>query len=685
MKNSKMFLILSLATILAVLSFTLPVMPAMAQTPSLSISPAAGSPGTTVTISGNGFAAGASYSIVRSLGVMEQGYPGNTSVVSGAAINGSFTTTYSIPSIPRGTYVFLDQISGASVNYDVQAALYIGSTIGKVGDTITIGGRGFGRNTAQNTVTVNIYYDNTAVKQPVTDNSGNFSSSLTIPESAQGNHTVYATDAFGSTPQNIFFTVNPNLTVNPANAAIGAQVAVAGTGFTAGSSVSFTLDGTNIGTTASASTLGSFSDVMVTIPTVASGSHSLNATDNNAKSASTTVTTSQSMTSGPVSGPAGTTITISGNGFVASKNISVTFKDAAITTDPAAVVSDASGNFTLKIAAPKMSSGTYEIKVSDGANSSTAKFTVQSTAKIGLTTGPIGSSVPVSGEGFNSGTLITVKYDNATVATTNADPTGSFTATFKVPPGAAGQHEVVVTDGITPYPAFKFTATSTTQIAGGGGPGTQISGYVGSDVSLSGSGYTPGATVTVKYDSTQITTAKVGTDGAFSATFKAPASKGGNHTITTSEGANNATFTFAMDSTPPPAPNLAPLPKDANLPAIANFEWTPVTDPSGVTYIMQISLDAGFNSTVLQKTVAGTSYQLTEQEKLKDAGSSKPYYWRVRAIDGASNEGPWSSAKSFTVGYITPSWIMYFIYAVAAIILFAIGFFVGRRTRRNAL
>ena len=536
--------------------------------------------------------------------------------------------------------------------------------------------------TINNTVTVSIYFDNSILKQPVTDTSGSFSSSIAIPEAAQGNHTIYAQDSYGSSPISITFMVNPSFTVSPTTASIGSQLSVSGTGFTAGSSISFTLDNVGVGSTATASSLGSFSNVTITVPVVASGRHALTAMDNNGKSASASITTSQSMTSNPASGTAGTPITISGSGFIASKNISISFNGNAITTDPATVTGDASGNFTAKIAAPKLAAGTYEIKVSDGTNTSTANFTLQATAKIGQTSGAVGSSVTVSGDGFHSGATITVKYDNATVTTVSADASGSFNATFKVPTGAAGSHSVTVSDGTTQYPPFTFTTTATTQISGGtGGSGTQISGYIGSSITVSGSGYTPGGTVSVKYDSALITTAKVANDGSFTATFPAPASKFGNHTVTTSDGTNNASFTFVMDSTPPPAPDLAPLPQGANLPALANFQWSPVTDPSGVTYVFQIAQDSGFNAVIIQKTLATTSYQLTEQEQLKPTGSDKPYYWRVRAIDGASNEGPWSTVQSFTVGYIMPTWILYFIYAVAAIILFGLGFFVGRRRR----
>jgi hypothetical protein len=671
MKHIKLFRTLSIALILSLLVIAIPASPVMAA--SLSILPVSGPPGTSTTITGSGYA-GLTYNIVRTPSVNETGTPG---VVNGSVSAGGFTAGYTIPSLPRGTYTLSDAGEGVTATFSVDSSLYLTTTTAKVGDQVNVGGRGF-----RNNVTVSVYFDSNIIKQPVSDDYGSFSSAFYVPEAPQGNHDMYGQDASGSTPLHVTFIVNPNITVTPTTTAAGSQVSVSGTGFTAFSPVTLTLGGVSIGTTVTASNLGSFSDALITIPGVASGSHALTATDNNAKSASTSITTSQSMTINPTTGTGGTTINISGNGFIASRSISILFNGATVSTEPGAVTSNASGNFSASIKAPALSAGTYTLNVSDGTNTSSATFTISTSAKIGQTTGAIGSDIPFSGSGFNKNSIIKIQYDGIEITSTTADNNGTFSATFKVPPGAAGPHSVIITDGINAIPAT-FTATASAQISGGGTSGSQITGYVGSDITVSGSGFKPGAVVAIKYDGAQASTATVANNGSFSATFKAPASKGGNHTVLASDGTNNMTFTFIMDSTPPPIPTLAPLPKDDSLPALANFQWSPVTDPSGVTYMLQVSQDPGFNAVILQKSLASdsTSYQLTAQEELKSTGKDKPYYWRVRAVDGASNEGPWSATQSFTVGYIMPSWIMYFIYAVAAIVLFGAGFFVGRRSR----
>ena len=54
-----------------------------------------------------------------------------------------------------------------------------------------------------------------------------------------------------------------------------------------------------------------------------------------------------------------------------------------------------------------------------------------------------------------------------------------------------------------------------------------------------------------------------------------------------------------------------------------------------------------------KKGLTDSEYTVTEEEKLlKLTQYERPYVWRVRAIDGASNEGEWSDYHSF---YIAPA------------------------------
>ncbi len=116
--------------------------------------------------------------------------------------------------------------------------------------------------------------------------------------------------------------------------------------------------------------------------------------------------------------------------------------------------------------------------------------------------------------------------------------------------------------------------------------------------------------------------------------------------------------------------------------ALAKLAWSPVSDPRGVTYSLQIATEnTTFAGIVLEKkglTTAG--YSLTDLEKLKSVSKNKPYYWRVKAIDNASNESSWSAPRSFYVGFVMPPWALYAGIGVGALLIFIFGFWLGKKT-----
>jgi hypothetical protein len=60
--------------------------------------------------------------------------------------------------------------------------------------------------------------------------------------------------------------------------------------------------------------------------------------------------------------------------------------------------------------------------------------------------------------------------------------------------------------------------------------------------------------------------------------------------------------------------------------------------------------------------LTGTSYTSAE------AVPNGTYYWRVQAVDGAGNEGDWTSASPFRVGLL-PKWGFIAIIVVAVVLL----------------
>jgi len=104
-----------------------------------------------------------------------------------------------------------------------------------------------------------------------------------------------------------------------------------------------------------------------------------------------------------------------------------------------------------------------------------------------------------------------------------------------------------------------------------------------------------------------------------------------------------------------------------------------------VTYTLQIATADDFadDSIVLEKAeLAKAQYILTEEDELELAGMETPYYWRVRAVDAAMNESAWTGAGEFYVPppFAFPKWLFYTLLGIGAVIIFAIGYWLGRRT-----
>lgn len=142
-----------------------------------------------------------------------------------------------------------------------------------------------------------------------------------------------------------------------------------------------------------------------------------------------------------------------------------------------------------------------------------------------------------------------------------------------------------------------------------------------------------------------------------------------------------------MESKPPAAPGLLSPDSGSSGGLLGGFrptsKWEPVEDPSGVTYVVQIATDPDFNEVILEKRGLETNfYKLTDEEALPRG----KYYWRVRALDGASNESPWAEAFVVNSGLI-PSWLIPLVVVLAVVMAGGGGFgiFYYRRKRQRRL
>jgi len=226
-------------------------------------------------------------------------------------------------------------------------------------------------------------------------------------------------------------------------------------------------------------------------------------------------------------------------------------------------------------------------------------------------------------------------------------------------------------------------------------------GYVGMNITISGVGFKANSSITVT-DTTSglvlaVTTSSI--DGAFQYTFTAEG-RAGEHTITASDRTNTLQVSFIMESQAPPKPALLLPEDDTETEAQVYFDWGNVSDDSlPVTYALQVASSGDFtpSSIVLEKTgLTASEYTVTQGEKLEPAEEEALYYWRVRAIDGASNDGEWSAAGSFYVAKSAepslpgqperlsqPGWLIYLWIGLGIVAAIFVGYWLRKRVTHS--
>jgi hypothetical protein len=645
MKRTRILRILGIALILALLLAVLPATPALAAY-DLTLVPTTGSIGNTITVIGSTFGGGATYILYLSDQLVTAGSSLQTvttkKTVATAALGATdtgFTTTFAIPSkfddntdLTSGTYYVYACVAGASpyvvLNY---------TTLTVTGGTITL---------------------------------------------------------------------------SPTTGPVGTAVQITGSNFSSGNTITATFAGAAVTIASGHTTVqtgGSFISVIYVPSSATVGAKTVSVTAGG-QTASATFTVSASGSLDPISpssGPVGTAIQIVGANFPASTAIQ--FKFGTTTLTPTGdTITRSNGVLISTITVPATATvGSHTITVTVGSQTATATFTVTASGSldpISPTSGPAGTVVSISGGNFPASTAIVFKLGTTTLTPTSGDAatraSGIFISQITIPESAAtGSHTITVTVGSQSDTAtFTVTTTPTTTPPTTTPPTTtplnvSASGdSVGAIVAISGSGFTPNGGVQIFYDGVELVDAAANADstGVLVTSFQVPVSTHGDHTITAvdmNDADITAETTFTVESVAPdmPAPQLPLMGEKVSSPV--SFDWDDVTDDSvPVTYQLQIASSSSFaeSSILLDKIdLAISMYVMTEAEGLSLTAQSTPYYWRVRAVDAASNYSDWSGTGEFYIpvsGGAFPSWALYTIIGIGAVLVFGIGYWLGRRT-----
>jgi len=386
-----------------------------------------------------------------------------------------------------------------------------------------------------------------------------------------------------------------------------------------------------------------------------------------------------SVTLSQVGGLVGDNIELWGNGFASNKPILIYLDDVKMTTSE----TDDLGAFpNTRFIFPPSPSGKHIILTKDSEGTSVKTlYTINPRVILNPVSGCVGASIQVSAAGYPAVANVILSYDGVDIATVPTDARGNVITTFKIPPGGDALHKIKLTDGLNPI-ISDITVVPAMTIS-------QDNGWVGMGVTLNGTGFRVGNALLAAYDNTKLAGSTVGPNGSFTHTFNVPKSIAGLHNINITDGVNNRTVSFTIESTPPPAPGLVGPAEGERFTKDARFLWEGVADPSGVTYVIEIAEDARFLSPIIsQSNLAQTFLDVPDSAKTLP-NKSDLYYWRVKAIDGASNVGNWSVIGSFYKGVTVesvmsdmPAWTKFALIGVGLILFVFMVIFIRRNIMR---
>ena len=325
------------------------------------------------------------------------------------------------------------------------ASLSVSPPSGPVDKAVSVSGMGF---TASNPYTVTFAYGtpfSVSVGRGIVGDNGDIPlTSFRVPVIPGGAYTIRV-ETFGETGEHVSrtFLIVPEIDLDKSYGYVGNQATVDGTGFAASKTVAIYFEDEAV-TAIKTDENGRFSDATFTVPESSRGTHTVQARDETNNYATDSFSTRESLTITPTSGTPGDEVTVNGRGFRSNRPITITFDRDVVSPTTPEPRSDDKGSFTGVFTVPLRPSGTYEVEAGDGTNKARANFTVAAGVTLTPTSSTVGAKLTVTGTGFSG--LVTVKYDDEVVATTLAESSGDFSASFDVPPSTPGAHTISASD-----------------------------------------------------------------------------------------------------------------------------------------------------------------------------------------------------------------------------------------------
>jgi len=475
----------------------------------------------------------------------------------------------------------------------------------------------------------------------------------------------------------------PFIELSPSSGVPGTEVAVDGQDFDAGKYVDIYYAGTIVAT-GRTNIKGDFT-IFFTVPEGYKGPYQVRAkvgSDVGYDTADAVFTVKPGLTVSPAKGSVGTTVTVEGQGFAKNEGgiELMYYLDGSYETVESNILADAKGSWETSFQIPPSTRGEHKLDAEGSVSRlyevEDATFELTPEISIDKSSGSVGERITMTGNRFAANERdIQILFDGEAVVTDiRAADTGYWEENFEVPELPTGEYSITA-EGEQTQDIGELSFEIRPDIVL-----SPDEGHVGTDLTVTGRGFAANEDVVIMYDDSQVATAKTNDEGSFEVSFLVPESKYGERQVTAGYAAGNAASAiFTMEPDPPPIPELMSPPDGGRVglrgKVTPTFEWSEVSDDSGVYYNLQIATSENVTDTgefaddpiFSVEGLVETSYTLEETEALPYG----TYYWIVQAVDGAENESGWTAAHSFRSGLL-PLWGFIAAIAAAVVLLVAL-------------
>jgi hypothetical protein len=357
------------------------------------------------------------------------------------------------------------------------------------------------------------------------------------------------------------FAINPLLTATPSYGPSGTEVELIGQYFPANVTVDLAFNDTSFATI-TANATGQFNTTYTITGSInASATYSplyFNATtttpDGDLYAAARFYIYEPELYSYAYSVTPGQISTLEGYDFAPSSPVNIvwaqgTANEVHLTT----TTTDASGNFeNVNYTVPYQTIAQYYNITATDASSGvgwTEVYMAQAHLTLNEHSGIAATDVTVTGRYFSPSTQVTLLWNetttNTTLGTTNTTNAGYFATSFIVPNISAGNYTITARDVNSSATSYFVVVTSIIRL-------NSTYGSVGTNVNVTGEGFTANSLVALTWNSSTIATTAANATGSFNRTITVPHSCGGIYSIQAVDAANlnaSAYFTISGDIT----------------------------------------------------------------------------------------------------------------------------------------